>query len=123
MRTVDFPTCTHEIRHAGRFGVMACSDCATIEWFENGRPVDPEVAMAGLFGDFDLVATLPTISAPASDVLMYRPARRVDRTRLEMLPSHTWLAASPTLWLSHDGEFLLLAPLDRLLLDNLTRRG
>ncbi|MDP8958333.1 MAG: hypothetical protein M3N51_03830, partial [Actinomycetota bacterium] len=77
--------------------------------------------LARLFGEFDLVGRLPALRAPAPEVLVYRPPNRRAASRLAAFPRLSWLEAAPDLWLSHDGDHLLLAPIDPLLLQNLTR--
>jgi len=37
------------------------------------------------------------------------------------MPKHVWLKVGVNLWLSHDGQRLLLATNQQLLIDNLTR--
>jgi hypothetical protein len=108
-------TCVHEPKPAGRVAVVACAGCGAVEWFAEGRPLDPGMGLAAAFGNFDLVGSLPAIAAPGAEVLMYRPADRRDRQAFAAFPPRVWLEAQPGLWLSHDGHFLLLAPADRSL--------
>lgn len=85
------------------------------------RPLDPSEGMATLFGNFELVGLLPAVRAPGDEVLMYRAPGRKGRGSLEAFPAHVWLRVDENLWLSHDGENLLLAPTTPLLMENLTR--
>lgn len=113
-------TCTHEIRSRGRTGVLACGNCGLLEFFSAGRTLDPDEGMAALFGDYDLVSTLPAVGAPGRKVLAYRP-NRGGRRSLDLLPVATWMRAGARLWIASDGDFLLLATSDDLLVANLTR--
>lgn len=113
--------CQHHPVPVAGIQVIACPDCGTVEWREQGWPIDPAAAMVRLFGAFDLVGTLPAIQAPGGEVLMYRPPNRQARTRLLAFPEHHWFEVHDGLWLSHDDEHLLLAPTDPLLARNLTR--
>lgn len=113
--------CRHQPTPVERFQVVACPECGEVDWFEEGAPVTADVALAGLFGDYDLIDRLPVVSAPAPEVLVYRPPRRGRRRNLAAFPPHHWFRASPSLWLSHDGELLMLAPTDPLVVRNLTR--
>jgi hypothetical protein len=77
--------------------------------------------MAALFGNFRLVGRLPALHGPGEEVLMYRPPNRRSRENLDVFPAHVWLQVDINLWLTHDGEHLLLVPTTTLLMDNLTR--
>lgn len=112
--------CNHELATHGRYGVIACPACGLVEWFGPQGPVDPAEAMAALFGSFDLIATVPSVGAPAPSVLAYRPGPN-RRRALGILPRHCWLAAGYRLWLATDGAVLLLATTDELMIHNLTR--
>ncbi len=114
-------TCTHVPAAIGGIEVISCADCGEVGWFRDGQWLDPAEGMAALFGEYDLVARLEALSAPAPEVLLYRPPSGRWRAHLEVFPKHVWLEAGPDLFLSHDGEHLLLAPIDRLYFDNLTR--
>jgi len=92
-----------------------------VEWQGRTRALDPSEGMAALFGTFRLAGRLPAVRAPGEDVLMYRPAHRRDRHNLDAFPPHVWLQIDTSLWLSHDGEHLLLVPTTPLLMENLTR--
>lgn len=112
-------TCDTEPAWVGRIAVTACGSCGEVEWFSRQGPIDHAEALASLFGSFDLVGELDALGAPAPKVLAYAPSAPRKRKALEALPPNVWLRASPDLWLSHDGEVLLLAPTHRLLFDNL----
>lgn len=114
-------SCHHRPRPLGSLAVVACGECGSVEWFEAGRPLDAAAGMAAAFGDFDLVGSVPAVGAPAPEVLCYRPPRRSARSALDALPPFTWLRVQQDLWLCHDGELMLLAPTDPLLVRNLTR--
>ena len=93
----------------GRVAVSACADCGEVDWFSDSGPVDHAEAMAYLFGSFDLIGHLDALGGPTSSVLAYAP------------PKNVWLEVGSRLWLSHDGEVLLLATDHQLLIENLTR--
>ena len=77
--------------------------------------------MAALFGSYDLIGPMDALGAPAPQVLIYAPPSGRKRRNLDALPERVWLKAGPRLWMSHDGEHLLLATTERLLFENLTR--
>lgn len=113
--------CDHQLRTHGRTGVIACAGCGLMEWFgAGGRPVDAAEAMAALFGSYDLIGPMPAVSAPARRVLAYRP-NRGGKAALQLLPPKSWLHAGQQLWLATEGELLLLATPDELMVENLTR--
>lgn len=114
-------TCFHVPVAVAGVEVIACSSCCEVEWLRANRPIDPDEGMAAIFGDFELVATLPALAAPSPEVLLYRPSGKGQRDRLRSFPAEVWLRATPELWLSHDGDHLLLAPTDPLMFHNLTR--
>ncbi len=101
--------------------VSGCPDCGGVEWFSDAGPVDPAEAMAHLFGSYDLIGPLDALGSPAPTVLAYSPPSARKRKNLDALPEKVWLKAGPNLWLSHDGNVLLLATNQQLLFDNLTR--
>jgi len=113
--------CEHKPVWLGRIAVSSCEDCAQIEWFSNNGPIDSSEAMAALFGSYDLVGPLDALGAPAPQVLAYAPPNGRKRRYLDALPKHVWLKAGPSLWMSHDGEMLLLATTQPMLFENLTR--
>jgi hypothetical protein len=113
--------CEHKPVWVGRVAVAACEDCGQVDWFSDQGPVDPAEAMAALFGSYDLVGSIPALGAPSPDVLVYAPPSTRKRANLGALPAKVWLKAGPHLWMSTDGEVLLLAPTQRLLFENLTR--
>lgn len=113
--------CTHERIEVGPIEVEYCTDSGELEWFDGGEPIDPEVAMARLFGRFDLVGSLPAIGAPSGVTLLYVPPTTRERSWLRRLPANSWLRAMSGMWISHDGEHLLLCPGDPLLARNLMR--
>lgn len=109
----DLPTCTHRLVPVGRdIAIAACADCATIEWFRHGESIAAFDGMAAVFGMFDLVATLPAVSAPSREVLLYKAPRGSSRSLLDALPPKTWLEAAPGVAVSHDGRHLLVSPMD-----------
>jgi hypothetical protein len=122
-RDISFPgsdICSHELATHGRYGVIACPVCGLVEWFGPDGPADSVEAIAALFGSFDLVSQVPGVGAPARSVLAYRPGPTCRRA-LDILPRRCWLAAGPQLWLATDGDVLLLATPDELMIHNLTR--
>lgn len=113
--------CDHELKTHGRIGVIACAQCGLVEWFgARGMILDPAEGVAALFGSFDLIGPMRAVGAPADRVLAYRPGRG-KKAALGVLPAHSWLRPAPDLWLATDGEILLLATPDPLMVDNLTR--
>ena len=113
--------CEHKPVWVGNIAVSSCEDCARIDWFSNSGPVDTAEAMAALFGSYDLVGPLDALGAPARRILAYAPPSGRKRKHLDALPKHVWLKAGPQLWMSHDGEVLLLATTQPILFENLTR--
>ncbi len=101
--------------------MSACSECGTIDWFSSTGPIDPAEALAGLFGSYDLIGPVDAVGAPTRKVLAYRPPSSKKRAYLAGIPDGVWLKAAPHLWLSHDGEVLLLAPTSPIEFSNLTR--
>jgi len=114
-------SCEHKPQWVGRIAVASCEDCAQIEWFSDSGPVESTEAMAVLFGSYDLVGSLDALGAPSPKVLAYSPPNSRKRKHLDALPKHVWLKAGPQLWMSHDGEALLLATTQPMLFENLTR--
>ena len=117
---IDRQECAHQVRTRGRIGVLACPDCGLLEFFGSEGRLDPAEGVAGLFGNYDLVAQMPAVGAPGTRVLAYRP-HLAGRGALELLPTGCWLQAGPRLWIASDGAALLLATSDDLLVSNLTR--
>lgn len=114
-------TCEHKPVWVGRIAVAACADCGRVDWLSTEGPIDPAEALAALFGSYDLVATLDALGAPAPQVLAYAPPSQRKRSHLDALPRRVWLKAGPHLWLSHDGEVLVLATRQPLQFENMTR--
>ena len=115
------PWCEHKPVWVGRIAVAACEDCGRVDWFSNEGPVDSAEAMAALFGSYDLSGPLEALGAPSPQVLAYIPPSARKRRNLEALPRRVWLKAGPHLWMSTDGEVLLLSTTQRQLFENLTR--
>ncbi len=115
------PWCEHLPTWVGRVAVAACADCGRVEWLSDRGALDPAEGLAYLFGSYDLVGHLEALAAPAPSVLAYAPPSARKRRNLDCLPKHVWLEVGPDLWLSHDGNTLLLATNQRLLVENLTR--
>jgi hypothetical protein len=113
--------CEHKPVWIDHIAVSGCPDCGGVEWFSDAGPVDPAEAMAHLFGSYDLIGPLDALGSPAPAVLAYSPPSARKRKNLDALPEKVWLKAGPNLWLSHDGNVLLLATNQQLLFDNLTR--
>ena len=112
----DLPACTHVITAVTRdIEIAACGACGTIDWFRRGAPIPSFDGMAEVFGMFDLVATLPGVSAPGPEVLLYKAPRGASRSLLDALPRRTWLEAAPGIAVSHDGRHLLVSPIDPVL--------
>ncbi|HKZ29689.1 MAG TPA: hypothetical protein VJ482_08630 [Acidimicrobiia bacterium] len=119
--TMTSEQCLHRPVKVAGIQVVACDACATVEWLGPTRSLDPTEGMAKLFGNFSLVGRLPAVRAPGQEVLLYRAPGREAWANLDAFPPHVWLQVDANLWLSHDGEHLLLVPTTPLLMDNLTR--
>ena len=89
-------------------------EATDVRFLAGGVPIDPSEGVARMFGRFELIGRLPAVRSPGPEVLMYRPPTSRDRTRLAELPARIWLRVQPRLWLTHDGDHLLLAPSDSL---------
>ncbi len=106
-------TCTHTLHQVtSDVEVAACASCRTVDWFRDGSAIAAFDGMAAVFGAFDLVATLPGVSAPGHEVLLYRVPRSSSRTLLRALPVRVWLEAAPGLAIAHDGRHLLVSPFE-----------
>ncbi|MBT8216854.1 MAG: hypothetical protein HKN74_13965 [Acidimicrobiia bacterium] len=113
--------CRHVPVAVAGLEVVSCETCGEVSWYRKGQWLDPAEGMAELFGQYDLVGRLEALSAPAPEVLLYRPPSGRWRSHLDAFPKRIWLEVSPELWLSHDDEHLLLAPANPLHMENLTR--
>ncbi len=69
----------------------------------------------------DLVGSMDALGAPSAEVLVYAPPSARKRRHLDVLPTRVWLKAAPHLWMSTDGDNLLLSVTQRLLFENLLR--
>ena len=116
----DSTDCAHETFAWGEIHLSVCPEDGTSEWSDGGEPIDGAEAMARLFGQFDLVATIDAIGAPGPTTLVYDPGRRGSR-RMRVFPPHRWFEGSPGLYFAHDGTHLLLSPVDPRFIGNLTR--
>ncbi len=115
------PWCDHKPKWVGRIAVSACDECGRVDWLSNEGAVDSSEAIAALFGSYDLAGTIDALGAPSRSVLVYTPPTGRKRRHLDVLPKHTWLKAGPQLWLSTDGEVLLLSTTQSLMFENLNR--
>jgi hypothetical protein len=113
--------CEHKPVWVGRVAVAACDECGRVDWFSNQGSVDHAEAIAALFGTYDLQCSIDALGAPSPRVLVYAPPSERKRRHLDALPRRAWLKAGPHLWMSTDGEVLLLATTEPLLFENLTR--
>ena len=113
--------CEHKPVWVGDIAIASCAECERVDWFSNAGPVDPSEAMATLFGTYDLLGPLDALGSPAPQVLAYAPPNSRKQRNLDVLPKYVWLKAGYNLWMSHDGEVLLLATNQPLLFENLTR--
>jgi hypothetical protein len=102
-------TCDHRpVRRSG-IDVVACAHCGEVAFRDSQGPVAAHAALGRLFGSYDLVTTLPAVHAPGDDIMLYRPPRRTLRSHLDAFAPRTWFSVDDGLWLSHDGDHLLLA--------------
>ena len=115
------PWCEHKPTWVGRIAVSACEECGQIDWMSADGVVDSSEAIAALFGSFDLVGSIDALGAPSPEVLVYAPPSGRKRRHLDSLPRHAWMKAGPHLWLSTDGETLLLSTTQQLMFENLNR--
>ncbi len=113
--------CEHKPVWVGRVAVAACEECGSVDWLSDRGAIDPAEAMAALFGSYDLAGSIEALGAPVREALVYVPPTARKRRNLDALPRRAWLKAGPQLWMSTDGEVLLLAPTQPLLFENLTR--
>lgn len=115
-------TCMHERMDVSGLTLDLCPDTAEAHWLSgDSESLEPVEALASLFGSFDLRASLSGLDAPGAAVLIYRPDSRRGRQAMRSLPLRRWIHAAPGLWLTHDGENLLMSPEDTLLAENLSR--
>ncbi len=115
--------CEHRSVQVAKVSVVACEDCGLVDWAGPTRPLDASEGLAALFGMYLLIGRFPAVHAPGPEVLMYRAPNRTARKNLTAFPAHVWLEVDDNLWLTHDGEHLLLVPTTPLLMDNLTREA
>lgn len=113
--------CRHEIKEAGETGVIACGECGLVQFWDGDGPMPAAAGMASLFGGFVGRGSLPTVGGPGTEAFVYSPPTRATRCHLDVFPRRTWLETQPGLWMSHDGERLLLASTDPLISHNLGR--
>lgn len=113
----------HHLVATGNLLVSACAGCSTVEWRDAAGEIDPAEGLAALFGSYELIGNLDALGSPAPEVLVYRPPSNRKKRNLAPFPAHVWVKAAPDLWLTHDGENLLLATNHRLLFENLTRKA
>ncbi len=101
--------------------VSACARCRQVDWLDGDVEVDPSEGMATLFGSYEIIGSLDALGSPAPEVLVYRAPTIKKRRNLTAFPKGHWVKVTPDLWLTHDGEKLLLATNHRLLFENLTQ--
>ena len=101
--------------------VSACAECRQVEWADDAGEIDSSEGIAALFGAYELIGTLDSVGSPAPEVLVYSAPSIRKRRNLLPFPKQIWVKAAPDLWLTHDGELLMLATNHRLLFENLTR--
>ena len=85
--------------------VVTCEQCGTVTFHNQ----DSFGGMAALFADYSLVGRVEAISAPAGEVMAFRPADRSDRSTMDAIPPQRWFRADEHLWVCQDGSVLLLA--------------
>lgn len=111
----------HKAVPVGSLRVSACATCRQVEWLNTDGEIDPSEGMAALFGSYELIGTLDALGSPAPEVLVYSAPSVKKRRNLIGFPKNVWVKAAPDLWLTHDGERLLLATNHRLMFENLTK--
>lgn len=114
-------SCMHERTTACGLTLDICPQTDEAQWLDGASQLDPAEALARLFGAFDLMAALPGPTAPGETVLVYLPDSRRGRQAMRALPAARWIHAAPGLWITHDGDHLLMSPSDPLLAHNLAR--
>ncbi len=102
--------CRHEVREAGAISVIACEDCGLVQFWDEAGPIPPGAGMAQLFGVFTVLGRFPTLRGPGPEAIVYRPPSAAARRLLDAFPRRTWLEVQAGLWMSHDGEHLILVP-------------
>lgn len=115
-------SCRHERLAIGSLAAEICDETGTVAWSDGDGPVDPTVAVARLFGDFDLRAAAPALHAPGATVIVCTPATRTGARALQQVPSDRWVEAMPSLWMRAADRSLLLSPTEPLLSARLLRR-
>ncbi len=119
-----FPgSCSHHRFDVGPYEADLCPVDRSITWFDGDDEVDPDAAVARLFGSARLVTVLPGLRAPGSTVLVYRPVGAASRAWMNSLPPHEWFEAVPGMYVGHDGDNLTLCPVDPLVVSNLLARS
>ena len=113
--------CRHQPTWVGRVAVVGCAQCAEVDWLSDSGAIDPSEAMAQLFGMYELTGSIDALGAPSPQALVYRPPSSRKRKNLDAFPRNTWMKCGPQLWMSTDGEHLLLATPHRVMFDNLMR--
>lgn len=104
--------CRHELRSVGSISVMACATCRSVQFWDTDGLLDQAEGVARLFGSFSMRTTLRALGAPGPEAMVYDAPNRAGRHALEAFPVHVWLEAQPGLWMSTDGEHLVLSPAD-----------
>lgn len=104
--------CRHEVHDAGAVSVIACEDCGLVQFWDETGPILPGAGMARLFGGFAAVGRFPTLRGPGPEAIAYRPPSAAAGRLLDAFPRRAWLEVQAGLWMSHDGEHLLLVPID-----------
>ncbi len=114
--------CMHERIDVAGLTLDLCPDTAEAHWLSSDlESLEPADALALLFGSFDLKASLAGLDAPGEAVLIYRPDSRRGKQAMRSLPFRRWIHAAPGLWLTQDGDHLLMSPEDALLAENLSK--
>lgn len=113
--------CLHDRIAVGHLVMDWCPHTGEVLWLDGDEEVDPAVALAALFGGFDLRVALPGLDTPGDIVLVYVPDSRRGRQAMRSLPAARWVLAAPELWLAHDDLHLLMSPTNPALARNLAR--
>jgi hypothetical protein len=105
-------------RHDATFGPLRAEwgpDTDAVRWRDGDDEVPGDLAVARLFGGFDLTGWIDCVGGPTLDAVVAVPADPEGRRTLAGWPTGRWLEAAPGLWMCGAGGHLLVAPVDPVL--------